>query len=127
MSMQERPERPPRSKPVPSPDAGVDPIDFRPPATDATTQANVQDATSLSTASAVAPAVPRKQSRTTQAPAQATATPLPITSRSEVTVQLSTRVSLDVEAILAEAAARTGKKKRALVEEAIIAKWGSKR
>lgn len=49
--------------------------------------------------------------------------PTNITGRKEATVQLATRISMEVDAILTNAAASTGKSKRALVEEAIRNTW----
>lgn len=47
----------------------------------------------------------------------------PAPMRKEATVQLATRISVEVDAILSNAAATTGKSKRALVEEAIKNTW----
>lgn len=59
--------------------------------------------------------------------ARATPPPTPAQGpvRKEATVQLATRISLEIDAILTNAAATTGKSKRALVEEAIKNTWGT--
>lgn len=49
--------------------------------------------------------------------------PAPGPGRKEATVQLATRISLEIDTILTNAAAKTGKSKRALVEEAIRNTW----
>lgn len=104
MTQPERPTRP-RRRPTPAADEGRDPIDpiEHKPAT-------------------------MKEEGT---PAVTTETPLPTRQelphapeqRREATVQLATRISPDVDAVLNAAAARTGYKKRALVEEAIMKTW----
>lgn len=95
-------DRPPRTRPRPAADAGVDPIDYKP-------------ATSAPTFAA--------------APTRETTPAAPTTQETsggvEATVQLSTRVSLDVNDVLTQAHLRTGKKKRALIEEAILRTWSA--
>lgn len=119
MSMQDRPARPGRTKPVPAADTGVDPIDYRPtaqesaPAPATVTSATVPD--EGKGARSVPAAAPTPPASTSTAPAAIA----PITRGREQTVQLSTRVSPDVTDIIDQAAATTGRSKRDLVEEAI--------
>ncbi|WP_336633546.1 MULTISPECIES: hypothetical protein [unclassified Microbacterium] len=42
-----------------------------------------------------------------------------------MTVQLATRISLNVNDVLTQAYRRTGKKKRELIEEAILRTWSN--
>lgn len=116
MTMQDRPARPARTKPVPAADTGVDPIDYRP------TLQEPAPAPARSTSDTE----PAEGKGTPRVPAaaptpQSTAAPAIVaTARGrEQTVQLSTRVSPDVTAIIDQAAAATGRSKRELVEEAI--------
>lgn len=119
MSMEERPAR--RTKPVPTSDAGIDPVEFRPgPVTTPQTPSAPASGTTEGKGASTPAAAPAAPTRPTVAPPADTA---PIGR--EVTVQLSTRISPDVDALLSAAAARTGKKKRALIEEAITNLWGS--
>lgn len=118
MSMQDRPARPGRTKPVPAADSGVDPIDYKPsapqpvPAPATSTSATVPD-----------------EGKGAAAPAAATQ-PIPppppasIGPELDVTVQSGIRWSPSTEAIVRAAKARTGKTRRALVEEAIARVWG---
>lgn len=120
MSMQDRPARPGRTKPVPAADTGVDPIDYRP-----TSQEHAPaPATSTSATTPVeGKGTPRVPAAAPTPPAStSTAAPAIIgtaTRGREQTVQLSTRVSPDVTDIIDQAAAATGRSKRDLVEEAI--------
>lgn len=118
MSMQERPARPGRTKPVPAADAGVDPIDYRPgtqesaPSTTPTPPSIPDEGKGARSVTAAASTPAASSSAGT--PAMSAAAP-----RREQTVQLSTRVSPDVTDIIDRAAAATGRSKRDLVEEAI--------
>lgn len=102
-------DRPPRTRPRPAADAGVDPIDYKPTPVAA-------DERKAATTPVAAPAV-AAHSHPGGAPAAAGGV--------EVTVQLSTRISPDVNDVLTQANQRTGKRKRALIEEAILRTWGS--
>ena len=106
-------DRPPRTRPRPAADAGVDPIDYKPTPVAAD---EGKPATTPVAAPAAAPAV-AAHSHPGGAPAAAGGV--------EVTVQLSTRISPDVNDVLTQANQRTGKKKRALIEEAILRTWGN--
>lgn len=108
-----QPERPARTRPRPAADAGVDPIDY------GTRAAPTVAPTALEGKGAPVPAA------APVAPAQpaAAATVQQMTGGVEPTVQLATRVSLNVNDVLTKAQQRTGKKKRALIEEAILRTW----
>ena len=107
-------DRPPRTRPRPAADAGVDPIDYK-PATSAPTFA-AEPAREPAPPAVAAPTRPTQPPRS--APAQ------DASGGVEVTVQLSTRISPDVNDVLTQASVRTGRKKRALIEEAIMRTWG---
>ena len=94
--MSAKPERPARSKarPRPAADEKLDPVDYRLETTPSPTRQPVQ-----------------------------AAAPAPAAGRKEATVQLATRISLEIDTILTNAANTTGKSKRALVEEAIKNTW----
>lgn len=94
-------DRPPRTRPRPAADAGVDPIDYKP-----------------------TPVAADERKAATTPVAAAAAAPV-AAGGVEVTVQLSTRISPDVNDVLTQANQRTGKRKRALIEEAILRTWGS--
>ncbi|WP_231567555.1 MULTISPECIES: hypothetical protein [Microbacterium] len=117
MSMQDRPERPARTKPRPPADAGVDPIDYRPaaPAPSTTTAPSAPDEGKGAQPPAAAPKV--------EAPAAAA--PAAVVPELDITVQSGIRWSPDTENTIRAAKARTGKTRRALVEEAIAQVWGS--
>lgn len=104
-------DRPPRTRPRPAADAGVDPIDYKP----ATSAPGFAAEPASEPAPAAAPTRPTTPPRS--APAQ------DASGGVEVTVQLSTRISPDVNDVLTQANIRTGKKKRALIEEAILRTW----
>lgn len=122
MSMQDRPARPGRTKPVPAADAGVDPIDYKPGA---------QQPAAAPAPSTSAPAA--TESKSPAAPAAAVVQPSPpappaagtIGPELDVTVQSGIRWSPATEAIVREVKARTGKTRRAIVEEAIAQAWGA--
>lgn len=114
MSMQDRPERPGRTKPRPPADAGVDPIDYRP--NTASPSTNVDPSAPDEGKSDQPPAAAPKR----ETPA-ATATVVP---ELDITVQSGIRWSPDTENTIRAAKARTGKTRRALVEEAIAQVWG---
>jgi len=121
MSMQERPARPGRTKPVPTADAGVDPVDYRPTAQPAP----------------VAEAAPQPQPTETIAPAPVSAptetkqraTPPPTApvhaGGPQATVQLGVNVDPDVAQLVMHIKATTGLSKRAIVEKAIRDTWAS--
>jgi len=107
MSMQDRPARPGRTKPVPAADAGVDPVDFRP--------------------SSPPPETPAAPAAAVPAPAPSAKTPPPTDPAPSVgpqaTVQLGVNVHPDVAQLVAQIKANTGLSKRAIVEKAILDTW----
>lgn len=122
MSMQDRPARPPRTKPVPASDAGVDPIDYKPTApepqpTPATPTSESTPAEGKGTQSvpAAAPTPPASTPTAAAAPVSAAS------NGREQTVQLSSRVSPQIAQLVDAAAVRTGRSKRELIEAAIAA------
>ncbi|QCR42115.1 hypothetical protein C1N74_16110 (plasmid) [Microbacterium sp. SGAir0570] len=123
-----QPDRPARSRPRPAPDAGVDPIDYKPSPAPAPAPATVSNSP-IEGKGAEAPAAAPSHAPTTNARFAASTPPAPVAGGSEVTVQLATRISPDVAAVLdaavAREKARRGSKasKRVLVEEAILALW----
>ncbi|KAA9106001.1 ribbon-helix-helix protein, CopG family [Microbacterium rhizomatis] len=110
MSMAERPDRPARTKPVPTDDEGVDPIEYRPAQPAATPSA--VPASAAVTADAVVP--PEDPTGTSGVVGTQ-----PVLRGRELTVQLAARVSPDVTDLVDRAAAMTGRSKRDLVEDAI--------
>lgn len=114
MSMQDRPERPARTKPRPPADAGVDPIDYRPAVPTAVAESPTDDRAITQPPVAA----PKEVSR----PAIQAAAVVP---ELDITVQSGIRWSPDTENTIRSAKARTGKTRRALVEEAIAKVWGS--
>ena len=127
MSMQDRPERPARTKPRPPADAGVDPIDYRPtaPAPSTTTAPSAPDEGKGAQPPAPAPKVEAPAAAATAAPAPAAAAPAAVVPELDITVQSGIRWSPDTENTIRAAKARTAKTRRALVEEAIAQVWGS--
>jgi hypothetical protein len=111
----ERPARPTRTKtrPVPPPDADVDPIDYKSKATTPASPAPTQPQEPEGKGAAPAPAAAAPPTLT------AVRAPQQLTGGREVTVQLATRVSPDVAAMIDAEFSRTGRSKRALIEEAI--------
>lgn len=107
----ERPERPGRTRPVPAPDAGVDPVDFRP--------------TSAVTLPASPPDAPPAAPPAKGGSAPAAGKPSPDAFGARATVQAGVNWSIETEAIVREVKARTGKTRRAIVEEAIARTWGA--
>lgn len=107
--MSQQLDRPAR-RPRPAADEGQDPVDYHPPAPTpakpVTASVDGKDTPSVSAAAAT-PTVPRSQ------PPQLNA------GGRELTVQLATRVSPEVAAMVDAEYARTGRSKRALIEEAI--------
>lgn len=116
MSMQERPERPARTKPRPPADAGIDPIDYR-PATPAPSTVTIPAAADEGKAAETPAAAPKA--------ARPAATPTAVVPELDITVQSGIRWSPTTENIVRAAKARTGKTRRALVEEAVAIVWGS--
>jgi hypothetical protein len=115
MTMQDRPERPARTKPRPPADAGIDPIDYRPTAlTPPTTAPSAQEEDAGVKQPAAAPK-----------PATPTSAPAAVVPELDITVQSGIRWSPDTENTIRAAKARTGKTRRALVEEAIAQVWGN--
>lgn len=115
-------DRPPRTRPRPAADAGVDPIDYGTRAAPAPT-APVEG--KGAPAPAAAPAAVTRPAEVAQPVEAAQSATVPQASGGvEPTVQLATRISLDVNDVLTKAYQRTGKKKRALIEEAILRTWG---
>jgi len=121
-NMQDRPARPGRSKPVPAPDAGVDPIDYKPatsePQPTPTTSTRESAPAEGKGARSVPAAAPTPQASTQAAPA---ASAPAASGGREQTVQLSSRVSPQIAQLIDAAAARTGRSKRELIEAAIAA------
>lgn len=105
-------ERPASLKRAPKPaaDDNLDPVDVAPATTPAKPAAD-----------AAPPAAPPQQA-TTPAPA----TPAPAGRRREVTIQLSSRVAVDVIEILDQVVAEHGLSQRAAIETAIREHWGKK-
>lgn len=111
-----------RSRPRPAPDAGQDPIGgsiatvpreaVKTPAPTTPAEPMTRE---LSELPAPGPAPSRKQKAKTR-----TAPPSPPVRRGPVpTVQLNTRVAVDVAELIEDAAAATGQTKRELIEQAI--------
>jgi hypothetical protein len=120
MTMQDRPERPARTKPRPPADAGVDPIDYRPAAPTPPPAA--------ATPPVKAPSAQEEDAgakQPTVAPRTATRAPAAVVPELDITVQSGIRWSPDTENTIRAAKARTGKTRRALVEEAIAQVWGN--
>lgn len=130
MSMQERPARPARpgrTRPVPTSDAGVDPVDYRPKITPAADQAaapateapriQVEERPKVDSSSASAAA--QTQSNNKQAAPPAVGGP-------QATVQLGVNVHPDIAQLVARVKGSTGLSKRAIVEKALLETWGDK-
>lgn len=117
MSFQpERPARPLRAKPAT--DEDLDPVDYRSAPTSATTDWGDQSVAGQPLSSSTVPA------ESVGVMPAAPATRFQSTPRGrEATVQLATRISPEIDAILTAAASRTGQPKRTLVEEAIKHTW----
>jgi hypothetical protein len=121
MSQLDRPARPARG-PRPAADEGLDPADYHPPTTaptptpePTTTSSKGKDA--LGVSAAAAPAIAAPAARSVQQPT--------IAPRGrEQTVQLATRISPDIAALIDAAAARTGYSKRNVIEQAVRQVWG---
>lgn len=116
----------PARRPRPAADAGVDPIDYRP----AATGENKPDA------APPPPAPETPTGRAVSAPVAPERPSAPVTPRTpaappvgpavrEQTVQLNSRVSADVAAVLDAAAAGSFPSKRAAIEYAITQTFGS--
>lgn len=121
MSQLDRPARPARG-PRPAADEGQDPVDYHPPVTaptptpEPTAAAKGKDTLSVSAAAPAATASPE---------AASSVQPPTIAHRGrEQTVQLATRISPDIAALIDAAAARTGYSKRNVIEQAIQQVWG---
>jgi hypothetical protein len=123
MSMPDRPARPARGKLTPPANANVDPIDAQPTISksEPTSTAPAFASTPEEGKGAVAPAA-AAPAPGTAATASAPTVTLPDL---DVTVQSGIRWSPDTEAIVRAAKTRTGKTRRAIVEEAIAAMWAS--
>jgi hypothetical protein len=119
MSMQDRPARPGRTKPVPTADAGVDPLDYRPGPT-------TPPATAAETAPPAEPTKVQVQTPTTKAE-QTTPTTPPSTPPGgpQATVQLGVNVDPGIAQLVLQVKARTGLSKRVIVEKAIRETWAS--
>lgn len=115
MSMQDRPARPTRTKPVPTSDAGVDPIDYKPTPTTSTSESTPAEGKGTQSVPAAAPTPPASTPTAPAAPVSAAS------SGREQTVQLSSRVSPQIAQLVDAAAVRTGRSKRELIEAAIAA------
>jgi hypothetical protein len=124
-----QPDRPARSRPRPAPDAGVDPIDYKPSPAPTAAPATAPHRPAEGKGAEAPAAAPSPDTTSTRAGASTLATPA--AGGPEVTVQLATRISPEVAAVLDAAIvrekARRGSKasKRALIEEAILALWGN--
>lgn len=117
MSMQDRPARPGRTKPVPTADAGVDPVDYR-PSNIAPASTDTKPAPLTEPRKAAAPTPPTKPELPT--PPQ-TVTP----GGPQATVQLGVNVDPEIAQLVMQIKARTGLSKRAIVEKAIRDTWAS--
>lgn len=118
-----QPDRPARSRPRPAADAGVDPIDYGTRAAPTTQPTTVEGKGAAAPAAAPDRAeAPTQQPPLAAAPTAGTIAPV---GGMEVTVQLSTRISPDVNDVLTLAKQRTGKSKRTLIEEAIVKMWAN--
>lgn len=121
MSMADRPARPARGKLTPPANNDVDPIDAR-PATQApqpSRPTSTRESTPAEGKGASAPAAAPSAPPQTAAPTPAAAPAL------NTTVQSGVSWSPETEQLVREVKARTGKTRRAIVEEAIAAQWGS--
>lgn len=107
MSMADRPARPPRGKLSPPADADIDPIDARP--TRPTGESASPDKGTSRPTRTASPSAP--SARTAAAAAI------------NMTVQSGVSWSPETEQLVRDAKARTGKTRRAVVEEAIAAMW----
>lgn len=117
MSMEDRPARPARGKLTPPANADLDPIDARPAAPElkpSRTTSTTENTPSEGKGAAAPAAAPRRP-RVTTSPAPAL----------NLTVQSGVNWSAEIEQIVRDVKARTGKTRRAIVEEAIAATWGS--
>lgn len=115
MSQQaERPARPPRG-PRPAADEGQDPVDYR-PSQPQPTRTTTTDATEGKDTRSVPAAAPTALVSTGPQLAQAP-------RGREQTVQLATRVSPEIAALIDKASSRTGQSKRQVIEEAIRQAW----
>lgn len=121
MSMADRPARPARGKLTPPANADVDPIDARPatPKPEPSRPTSTSESTPDEGKGAAAPAAAPFVAPRATAPAQTAAPAL------NVTVQSGVNWSPETEQLVRDAKARTGKTRRAIVEEAIAALWGS--
>lgn len=120
MSMQDRPARPARGKLTPPANADVDPIDARL----ATPEPQPPQSTSTSEST---PAEGKGASAPAAAPSQTAHAPKPTPNTGpalNLTVQSGVNWSPETEQIVRDTKARTGKTRRAIVEEAIAATWG---
>lgn len=112
MSQLDRPTRAPKG-PRPAADEGQDPVDYRHTQTEPTAPIEGKGAPS------VPAAAPEPATATATAPQVFAGPP----ARREQTVQLATRISPEVAALVDAAAARTGYTKRQIVEHAIRQTW----
>lgn len=121
MSMQDRPARPGRTKPVPTADAGVDPVEYRPtttkPPVAATRQSPLMEQENVDV-------------RTPATESSAKTEPLmplqPVTPGGpQATVQLGVNVDPQIAQLVMQIKARTGLSKRAIVEKAIRETWAT--
>ncbi len=120
MSMQERPARPVRGKLTPPTNADLDPIDARPASTAprSTRPASTNASTPAEAKGASAPAAAHSRA---ERPTASSPASLPALN---VTVQSGVNWSPETEQLVRDTKARTGKTRRAIVEEAIAALWG---
>jgi len=116
MSMEDRPARPTRGKLTPPANADVDPIDARP----ATSAPQPPRTTSTQ---AAAP-IEGKGAQASAAASRQTKSAPTVAPALNMTVQSGVNWSPETEQLVREAKARTGKTRRAIVEEAIAATWG---
>lgn len=113
----DRPARPAR-RPRPAADAGVDPIDYRGAAPAVAPAPAIAEAPAGADPKAVA-----KPSGGAERPVALTPPPASGPAARDVTVQLNSRIAVDVAAIFDAAAARFPSK-RAALEHAILAAFG---
>lgn len=119
MTMADRPERPTRGKLTPPANTDVDPIDARPvasrpqPAQPAPSRESSPAEGKGASAPAAAPSAVSQDDRD-----------IPVSqSASKATVQSGISWSLETEELVRRAKNRTGKTRKAIVEEAIAAMW----
>lgn len=124
MSMADRPARPTRGKLTPPANNDVDPIDAR-PATPAP-QPSRPTSTRKTAPGEGGTLTERSGGKVTATPDATSPAAEPVIAAGlNLTVQSGVSWSPETEQLVREVKARTGKTRRAIVEEAIAAQWGS--